>query len=145
MSVTNLDILNAHIQADDGVTRLVDRTLRKGNFPGGLSGAVVQPGTALAASGAMTVPLGNAAFAITAGAAAALTIPAPVVGTDDYKMLTIVSATAQAHTVTQGTVGFNAKGASGVLTWTAAKGNSAILMAYQGNFYVVSLNGVTVS
>lgn len=144
MAVTNLDILNSHIQADDG-TRLVDRTLRKGNFPGGLSGAFVANGSAVSASGALAIPTGDAVINITAAGVAALTIPAPAVGTDDYKRLTIVSTTAQAHVLTQGAVGFNAKGASGTITWGAAKGNTAVIEAYQGNWYVIGNVGVTVA
>lgn len=84
---------------------------------------------------------------ITKGSAAALTLAAPIPGIDDGARLSIVSATAFAHTVTQTTPGFNAGStASDVGTFGAAIGNSIELIAYQGTWYTLGTpRGVTLA
>jgi hypothetical protein len=111
-----------------------------------LSGALKTPGiqntaTLAAADGAIAVKLG--VVAITKGTAAVLTLASPTAGTDDGKLLTIVSTTAAAHTVTV-TAGFNGSGTAGdVATFGAAAGNSISVVAYNGVWYVTNLQGVT--
>jgi hypothetical protein len=62
----------------------------------------------------------------------------------DGAELEIVSLTANAHTVTQSSPGFNNGGtASDVATFGAAIGNSIRLKAYNGIWLVVNLTGVT--
>lgn len=97
----------------------------------------------LSADGAITIKRGVAY--ITKASIAALTLAAPTVGTDDFKCLLISSTTAFAHQITGSVRGFNGKGSSGTLTWAAAKGNSIILMAYNGDWWVFAPNGVTVA
>src|SRR5205823_11763355 len=92
----------------------------------------------LSADGAITVKDGR--VVITKGSAVAATLAAPVsglpnAGGDDFKRLTIVSSTAFAHVTTSPVRGFNAKGSSGTCTFTAAKGNSVVLVAYNGDWY----------
>lgn len=92
---------------------------------------------------AITLKTGH--VAITKGSAAAITIAAPTAGTDDGKVLMIVAETAFAHVVTCSSNGFDDKGASGTLTWTAAKGNSVILIARNGRWWVCAPRGVAVA
>jgi len=93
------------------------------------------------ADGAIGIKQGLAI--ITKASAAALTLAAPTAGTDDGKRLLIVTATAQAHTVTQTTPGFNNGGtASDVATFTGAIGNGMEIVAYNGVWYTVSLRNV---
>lgn len=112
-----------------------------------IGGASLMPDTSetqnLSGDGAITIKRG-AAY-ITKGSIAALTLAAPTAGTDDFKFLFITSTTAFAHVITSSVRGFNGKGSSGTLTWAAAKGNSIVLMAYNGDWWVFAPNGVTVA
>lgn len=100
------------------------------------------PIVAASDDGAITAKTGT--VAITKTSAAALTIAAPTATTDDGKTLTVFAATGFAHTVTFGTVGFNSSGtAQDVATFAAHKGNSITLKAYQGVWYAINLQGVT--
>lgn len=97
------------------------------------------------------IPVTPGVYSVTKGSAAALTLAAPVAGApsaggDDGCIITVVSETAFAHVITQGTVGFNAKGASGTATFGAAKGNGLQLIARNGNWWVLGANvGVTIA
>jgi hypothetical protein len=83
---------------------------------------------------------------ITKATAAALTIAAPTAGTHDGVTIDIISTTAQAHTVTATTIGFNAGGAaSDVGTFATAIGNGLRIQAYQGEWYVLNNIGVTLA
>jgi hypothetical protein len=74
----------------------------------------------------------------------AMTLAAPTAGTDDGKRLRIVSATAQAHTVTQTTPGFNnGSTASDVATFGGAIGDNMEIAAYNGVWHVLNLRNVT--
>lgn len=75
----------------------------------------------------------------------AATLANPTATTDDYKKLVILSLTAQAHTVTV-TGGFG-NGGSGkdVATFGGAAGDCLTVMAYQGYWYVIGANGVTLA
>lgn len=116
-----------------------------GNLTGLVNGGIIPALTNLAGDGAITIPNASAMFYITKATAAALTIAAPTAGTDDGKELTIWSETAAAHVITSGTVGFGGKGASGTLTFGAAKGNSCKFVARNGQWWVTALNGVTIA
>lgn len=97
----------------------------------------------LAASGAIDPRLPGRAV-ITKAGVAALTLAAPNVGDDGlYKL--IVSSTANAHTITA--TGLYADGAAHVnlATFAAQIGASILLMAYKSKWYVVNLQGVTMS
>ena len=109
----------------------------------GLNGNILANVQTISGDGAITIK--NGAVLLTKGSAAAITIAAPTSGVDDGAEVTITTSTAFAHVVTQGTVGFNAKGASGTATWAAAKGNGITIVAIAGNWYVKSNIGVTIA
>lgn len=79
----------------------------------------------------------------------ALTLAAPVAGDqasggDDGKELTIISGTANAHTVTQTTPGFNNGSTSDdVATFGGAVGDGFSIIAYNGEWLVRELRNVT--
>jgi hypothetical protein len=102
-----------------------------------IAGATVQ-----AVDGALAVA--PSTVIVTKSTAAALTLAAPVAGTDDGKIIRVVSATAAAHVIT-GAVGFNGKNASGTATLGAVKGNSVSLLAYNGQWYVFTNIGATLA
>ncbi len=141
------------ITASGGVTGNVTGNLT-GNSAGTHSGPVVGDVTGntsglklaeqiLAADGAITILTG--AVVITKGSAAAITLAAPTAGTDDEKVMIITSETAFAHVVTCSSNGFNDKGASGTLTFGGAKGDSCLLKARNGRWWVVSTRNVAVA
>lgn len=102
------------------------------------------PQAVVSADGEITAKKGVVVIAKTS--AAALTIAAPTATTDDGNELTIYSVTLFAHTVTFTTSGFNSSGTDqDVATFTAFKGNSMTLRAYQGNWYVVGTKNVTLA
>lgn len=99
--------------------------------------------TVVSADGAIAIQSGT--VVITKGTAAALTIASPTAA-QDGTIIRIVSATAAAHTVTYGTVGFNDGGtASDVGTFAAAKGNGFAIVAYNTKWYVLYNTNVTLA
>lgn len=96
---------------------------------------------AIAGDGAITIQTGT--VLLSKGSAAAITIAAPTATTHDRIQIEVIALTAQAHVITCATVGFNAKGSSGTLTFGGAKGDSVKLRAYNGNWYVVASVNVT--
>lgn len=99
----------------------------------------------LVLSGDGAISIKNGVVALTKGSAAAITIATPTAGVDDGAYLEIYTETAFAHVVTQGTDGFNAKGASGTATFTAAKGNAFSIVARNGHWWTTSTLGVTIA
>jgi hypothetical protein len=99
----------------------------------------------LSGDGAITIKSG--VVFITKSSAAAVTLAAPTAGADDGKRLAIVSTTAQAHTLTNTTPGFNnGSTASDVGTFGAAIGNSIEVIAYNGVWYTIGTpRGVTLA
>ena len=97
----------------------------------------------------------HTAMLVHAGAAGAYTLQNPIPGTDDGKRVEIISKTHYAHVVTCdvasppyspinetfSTITFDTLASPP----TAAIGNSIVLRAYQGYWYTVSMNGVTLS
>lgn len=82
------------------------------------------------------------------GSATALTLAAPpATPMFDGHTMEITAITAQAHTVTFATVGFNGAGAAGdVATFTGAKGDSMTIIAQGGVWYTVGgLRNVTLA
>jgi len=134
MGVTNLDSLN--LSGALAVTGAISGA--------GIAAGIQQPVELGAASGAIAAKTGI--VMLTKAGVAAMTLAAPVAGTDDGKVLTIVAATANAHTVTQATPGFNNAGASGdVATFGGAIGDSMQIVAYNGRWHVISLRNVTLA
>jgi hypothetical protein len=108
----------------------------------GFVGAPTQ--VAAVASGDGAINPSSGLTVITKATAAALTLAAPTAGTDDGKVLTIVSTSAAAHTVTQANPGFNNGGtASDVATFGAAIGNNLTVVAYNGRWYITNSIGIT--
>lgn len=114
-----------------------------------MADVVTAPVITIAADGAIPIPsdLREVFYLFNKAGALALTIGAPTAGVDDGKKITFLNNTANAHVVTQGTVGFNAKGAAGTLTWAAAKGGAISIVAQNGNWYTTTgaVGGVTVA
>jgi hypothetical protein len=99
--------------------------------------------TVISASGAIPPNVPGRSI-ITKAGVAALTLAAPALADDGMK-LEIISTTAQAHTITA--TGLFADGAAHVnlATFAAQIGASLRLMAYQGKWYVLGVQGVTMS
>jgi len=75
---------------------------------------------------------------------AAPTAGLPSAGGDDGKILRMIAGTAQAHTVTQTTPGFNNGGsAKDVATFGGAVGDNLEVVAYNGEWLVLSSVNVT--
>ncbi|MGA9772356.1 MAG: hypothetical protein WBV94_25205 [Blastocatellia bacterium] len=105
----------------------------------------IPPTQVAAASGAISIKHGI--VVITKAGVAAMTLADPVATDDDYKRLTVISATASAHTVSNAAgSGFNGGGAaSDVGTFGGAKGDGITLIAYQGVWYVIDKTNVTLA
>jgi hypothetical protein len=99
----------------------------------------------LGASGAVVIK--PSTVLITKAGVAALTIADPTSGTHDGLEMTLISATAQAHTLDNSAgSGFNAGGAaSDVGTFGGAKGDNITIVAYAGKWYVKSKTNVTLA
>lgn len=111
-------------------------------------GDVVDPWQTIGADGAVTQKAGT--LVVTKAGVCAMTIADPVSGRpedggDDGKILRVVSATAQAHTLSNAAgSGFNAGGSGAdVGTFGGAKGDNIVLLAYGGDWYVISKVNVT--
>lgn len=97
------------------------------------------------ASGDGTISVKSGLVVITKGSAAALVLNDPTADTDDGKRLTIIAATAHAHTVSNAAgSGFNGGGAGAdVGTFGGAKGDGLTVRAYQGDWYIETKTNVT--
>jgi len=83
---------------------------------------------------------------LTEAGASAMTLATPTATTHDGITITVVSATAQTHTVTCSTTGFNAGGAaSDVGTYGGAIGDCFSFVAYQGEWYTLTNTNVTLA
>lgn len=96
-------------------------------------------------SGAISVFYGVAL--LTNAGATTYTLADPTAGSDDGKILRIMSTTAQAHKVDNSAgSGFNVGGAGAdTLTFGANIGDCAELLAYNGDWYVLNLRNVTIT
>jgi hypothetical protein len=104
--------------------------------------AVVRPLTAMATDGAVTIAPEKIVVFTKAGVlAATLGIPTTA---QNGTVMTFVAATANAHTVTAATIGFNAAdGAGDVATFGGAIGDNFTCIAYGGEWLVLSAKNVT--
>jgi hypothetical protein len=82
---------------------------------------------------------------VTKATAAALTLAAPTAGADDGLYIRVISTTAAAHTLTATGLYQDGAGNVNLATFAAQIGASIDLMAYQGKWYVLRLQGVTMS
>ena len=95
----------------------------------------------LTGDGAITIK--NGTVILNKGSAIAATLANPTATTDDFKYLTIISITAQAHTIAV-TGGFGNGGAGKVTaTFGTVVGNNVKLVAFGGYWYVIGGQGVT--
>jgi hypothetical protein len=99
------------------------------------------------ADAAITLTAYSQSIYITKAGVCALTLADPTATTHDGCRLTIISTTANAHTVSNAAgSGFNdGGGAADIATFGGAKGDSMIIEAYQGKWYVVNLLNVTLA
>lgn len=119
----------------NGISATVIHGSLVGDVVGEVAGGSKLPVQVASADGAITIKSGI--VTITKETAAALTLPAPVAGTDDGKVLVIDSQTAAAHTVTIAN-GLRGAGASAdVGTFGVAIGNGLMLYAYDGKWFPV--------
>lgn len=97
-----------------------------------------------AANGAITIE--NSTVIITkSSAAAVMTLAIPTTAQNGTR-IEIVSATAQAHTITVTTAGFNDLGAAGdVATFGGAKGDGLTVVAYLGDWFILHRTNITLS
>lgn len=99
--------------------------------------------TVVAAAVDGAVSIESKIVVITKAGVAALTLGTPTAA-QNGTVIQFVSATANAHTVTAATIGFNAGNAGGdVGTFGAAIGNGFSVVAYGGEWYVLSNINVT--
>lgn len=99
--------------------------------------------TIYTASAAGAVNIENSTVVILGGSATALTLGTPTTA-QNGTTIRFVAGTAQAHTVTAGTIGFNAADAAGdVATFGGAIGDHLEVMAYAGEWLVVGNLNVT--
>lgn len=103
-----------------------------------------QLGQAMTVNGLIAIDQG----VVTLGKAGILaaTLAKPTATTDDFKLLTVTSLTAFAHTLalSAGTFGDGGAGYT-TATFGAAAGNSITLLAYQAQWYIVGYRGVTLA
>ena len=103
--------------------------------------AMFNPVTVASADGAITARSGT--VLITKAGVAVLTLAAPSTA-DNGKQLDIMATTANAHTVTNTTPGFNNAGnAKDVATFGGAVGDNMSVVAYNGVWYVKNVINVT--
>jgi hypothetical protein len=126
-------------------TNAMDAEISWGGFWYGRWGGVPNP---IAAAGAL--PVKANINLITNGAATALTLAAPVAGSQasggqDYMTLEVISSTAFAHTVTATGLLQTGSANVNVATFAAFAGANLNLMAYNGKWIVLSAIGITFS
>lgn len=119
-----------------GVRFVADQSLQ--NF-----GSVGCSITAYAASGAISVQSQTAL--LTKAGVDAMTLAAPVAGTQDGIVITIQSTTANAHTVTATGLFQCGTAAVNLATFPAQAGASIVLVAFNGKWVVASNNLVVFS
>lgn len=105
-------------------------------------GVPSQPIQSYVAAGAITVPQVDAIVYLQGGSAIAYTLAAPA--DSQTNKVTFQALTAQAHTVTNASPGFNSGGGSDdVATFGGAIGDSFTVVACAGAWNVVTLHNVT--
>lgn len=131
-------------------TNLTALELEEGLVVGGsatIAGVTTLSGGAIAplpvevglVNGAITIKHGL--VPLTKAGVAAMTLAAPIVGTDDGKTLVIVATTAHAHTVTIANGLSGGGAAADVGTFDGAVADRVVLIAYNGIWYpVVNVN-----
>lgn len=115
-----------------------------GNVTGDVTGAVQMTCNAYNTSGAISIA--SQVALLTEAGASAMTLAAPTATTHDGIIIHIIATTANAHTVTATTIGFNAGDAGAdVGTFGGAIGDMISVVAYQGEWYVLNNINVTLA
>lgn len=140
LAVTGATTLTGAVTLTGGVTGAVAAT-------GALSGTglIVTPTVLSGATDALTYP---GVSVLTRAGVDACTLATPTPGTDDGKILTVVSTTAFAHTITTAAnkiAGGGTTAFGDTLTFAAKQGASCTLLSYGGIWYVLALVNVTLS
>lgn len=92
----------------------------------------------LSAVGAGVIPPIPGLVILSAAGVVTATLAKPIIGTDDGKVMVIITTTAQAHTITTPANGLN--GNKSVATFTATIGNYMFLVAFNGSWFVLNVN-----
>lgn len=104
------------------------------------NGNPIAPGyLEITGDGAITIADGR--VFLSKGSAAAITIANPPLAMNGATLL-VVSKSAYAHVVTCPS-GFNLKGSSGTVTFTATTGTTALLTASEGHWFSAGMTGIT--
>jgi hypothetical protein len=98
----------------------------------------------IAASGAID-PHTPSRYIITKAGVAAMTLAAPIAGAEDGLEIQIISATANAHTITATGLFNDGAGHANLATFAAQPGAGTWLVAWQGKWLVEANNNVTYS
>lgn len=107
--------------------------------------AAIGVDTTLSDTSSPPLPIQATIFEITKASACAITLPAPSAGAPDGMLVTFLSHTAAAHTVTY-TAGFYADSTSSdVATFAAKAGASMTIIKYKGAWGVYALANVTIA
>lgn len=95
-------------------------------------------------AGDLTPPTGAPAmYLLQKASAAAVTLGAPISGTDDYKCIGFLSGSAAAHVITATGLLQTGSTNSNTATFAAFAGANVVFMAYQGKWIVVGSTGTT--
>ena len=109
------------------------------------AGTIKAPKVVTTASGDGAITISEGIVKITKGSAAALTLADPASG-DEGKVITIVSTTAYAHTISNtGGSGFNAGGASKIKASYTGVGDTMAVVALGTKWYVLFSTPTTVT
>lgn len=116
------------------------------NTSGTAAMGIIDPVQVALVNGA--IPIATGKVMITKAGVAVLTLPLPIAGPasaggHDGAVLSIISTTANAHTVTTPTNGIN--GANHIITFSGTLPNSIALTAYNGSWWGTSNTGATIS
>jgi len=134
-----------HAKWSGGKLIFYDGTTEVAYIDKAANGGFKLPVVAYAAAGAISL-YSHIALVTKSDGAAALTLAVPTATTHDGVVIEVVSTTAQAHTVTATTVGFNAgDAASDVGTFGGAIADKFKFVAYQGEWYVLDNTNVTLA
>jgi hypothetical protein len=105
--------------------------------------AAARPVVVASANGAITIA--PSTVVVTKASACALTLGTPTTA-QNGTIIRIVAATAAAHTVTAATIGFNAgDAAKDVATFGGAIGDGLTVLAYGGEWLVLSSTNITLA
>jgi hypothetical protein len=116
-----------------------------GDLTGNVTGATQIPvDTSGTAAGAIAIGDGDKLVLVGGSGSVALTLAEPTAGTDDGKIVRFTSLSAHDSTITPGTVGFNA-GNDTIATLGGAIGDGLTVVAYNGEYYILSNINATIA